>query len=166
MSEPTSRSNPQLLREMLVKNLGLQGVKGDFQGASIADMAEAERSLNLRLPDDYRNFLQEFGASLFTEDVVFTPLEPSPWSVGRNECFDVFYGISADSGFDLCRVNSRLKGNIPVGTIAIGHDSGSNLILLSLGANEIRFFDKETGATFLIAVGFTDFLNSFHLRGN
>jgi SMI1-KNR4 cell-wall len=152
------------MKQNLIKNLGLQGVKGPFQGASMADIVEAEKKLNLRLPDDYRRFLQEFGASLFTEDVVFTPIEPSPWTVDGNECFDVFYGISVDPGFDLCRANNRLKGDIPVGTIAVGYDSGSNQVLLSVDTNQIRFFDKETGRTFLIAASFTDFLKSFHRR--
>jgi len=96
---------------------------------------------------------------------VFSSIEPSPWSVDQNECFDLFYGCSPDPGFDLCRINTRLKGDIPEGTIAIGHDPGSNLILLAWNTNQVLFFDKETGKTFLIAANFDNFLNSFHRRG-
>jgi hypothetical protein len=148
-------------RKKLINELGLRGVNGEFKGASLSQIAETEKNLNLALPDDYRRFLQEFGVALFAEEVAIKPIEPSPWSVDGKECFDIFYGVSADPAFDLCRINTRLKGDIPIGTIAIGHDSGSNLVLLSLVDNQIRFFDKETGKTFLIATSFTDFLNSF-----
>jgi len=107
------------MKQDLINDLGLQGVKGDFEPASDAQIIETETNLKLRLPGEYKKFLREFGASLFTEDVVFTPKEPSPWAVDGNECFDVFYGVSADPGFDLCLVNTRLKGDIPTQTIAI-----------------------------------------------
>lgn len=152
------------MQHYLINSFGLQGVKGGFEGASEAQINETEKSIKSSLPEEYRKFLREFGASLFTDDVVFTPIEPSPWAVGGDECFDAFYGISADPGFDLCRVNARLKGNLPNETIAIGHDSGSNLILLSLATHQILFLDKETGKTYVIAADFENFLKSFHHR--
>lgn len=152
------------MKQDLINELGLQGIKGNFERAGEAQILETEMKLKLRLPEEYKKFLREFGASLFTQDVIFTPKEPSPWAVDGNERFDIFYGVSTDPGFDLCRVNTRLKGDIPAQTIAIGHDPGSNLILLSLDTNQVRFFDKESGMTFLIAANFQDFLKSFHRR--
>jgi hypothetical protein len=72
--------------------------------------------------------------------------------------------VSDDAGFDLAQINKRLRGNIPQNAIAIGHDSGSNLILLNLETEQISFFDKDTGKTYLIAPTFNAFLKSFHLR--
>lgn len=154
----------QTLRANLLTKLGMCGVNGEFTGATEAQVQDAELKLNARLPDDYKAFVKDFGASLFTKDVTFKSKEPSPWAVGGNECIDVLYGIHGDAGFDLCRVNSRLEGAIPEGTIAIGHDSGSNLILLCPVSSKVRFFDKESGATFLIADTFDDFLHSFRPR--
>ena len=166
--DPTGRfGNTKILtmnQNFLIANLGLQGVTGEFDGATATQIAESEVILNSKFPDDYKSFLREFGASLFTEDVVFEPIEPSPWAVDGNECFDVFYGITKDSGFDICQINSRLKGEIPNGTIAIGHDSGSNKIILCLVTNRVLFFDKDTGATFLVANSFGDFLEAFRRR--
>jgi hypothetical protein len=145
-------------------NLPLKGVTGEFERASNAQIAELEKKLNVKLPEDYLDFLQKFGPSLFTEDVVFTSIESSAWAVNGDECFDLFYGVSANAGCDLCNINVRLVGDIPSKAIAIGHDSGSNLILLKLDTDQVLFFDKETGKTFLIACGFNAFLKSFRRR--
>lgn len=153
-----------IMKQELIEKLGLQGVAGELNGASESQIIKSEAKLKIRLPDDYKEFLRKFGPSLFTEEVVFTPIEPSPWAIDGDECFDVFYGISTDSGFDVAQINNRLKGEIPDGTIAIGHDSGSNKILLFLDTNQVRFLDKETGVTFLIAHNFGDFLKTFHRR--
>ena len=152
------------MNQNLIKNLGLQGATSESQGVSEKQILDSEKNLKIRFPDGYKKFLRECGASFFTEDVVFTPIEPSPWAVDGNECFDGFYGISTDPGFDLCRINARLKNTIPNGTIAIGHDSGSNLILLSSDSGQVLFLDKDTGRTYLVAGNFENFLESFHRR--
>jgi hypothetical protein len=142
--------------------LGLQGKFGDFVPAVDEDIAAVEEGLRVKLPDEYKVFLKRYGASLFGADVGFRSNEPSPWAVNGVESFDLFYGVSDDPGFDLRQINERLRGDIPVGAIAIGHDPGSNLILLSDG--EVLFFDKETGSTYRIAQSFGKFLSSFELR--
>lgn len=152
------------MSNFIVEQLGLQGVNGEFQGANEARLNEAEQQLGVHFPKDYRDFLRQHGVSLFAQDVVFTPIEPSPWAMEGDECFDIFYGVSDDAGFDLAHINIRLRGDIPQNAIAIGHDSGSNLILLDLETDQIRFFDKDTGKTYLIASNFGAFLKSFHVR--
>ena len=142
--------------------LGLQRVFGEFAPASDGDIAATEADLQVKLPYDYRIFLKHYGASLFGADVGFRSREASPWAVNGVESFDLFYGVADDSDFDLRQINERLRGDIPAGTIAIGHDPGANLILLS--GSDVLFFDRETGKTYEIAESFGAFLRSFELR--
>ncbi len=145
------------------KELGLRGITSRFVGASDEYIAGLEGQAGFRLPDCYKGFIRDVGASLFSEDSGFRPLVPSPWAVNGVESFDVFYGMSEKLAVDLRRVNSRLQGVIGTGRIAIGHDPGSNLILLD-ASGAVYFFDRETGQEFLCAKDFASFLASFEPR--
>jgi hypothetical protein len=122
-----------------------------------------ETSLGFPFSGEYKHFLRSYGASLFTEDVGFEPVQASPWTSEGLNTLDVLYGISTDIGFDISHVNERLKGDIPADSIAVGHDPGSNLLLLNR-QGEVLFFDKETGQVYLCAHSFSAFLESFRLR--
>src|ERR1700683_2635640 len=99
--------------------LGLQGVTGQFLGASSEYVLQLEKQAGFRLPDDYRDFIELYGASLFTADVGFRALVASPWAVNGIESFDVFYGMSDNVRFDLQRINIRLGEIIAVRSIAL-----------------------------------------------
>ena len=143
--------------------LGLQGVTGQFIGADDRYLVELETVAGFGLPDRYKEFLARYGASLFHEDVVFLPIVLSPWAVDGMESLDVFYGASETPQFDVRRVNTRLRGVLPPGTIAIAHDSGSNLVVLD-SHGEIHFMDRDTGRLSLCARDFDSFLASFRVR--
>ena|SRR5690348_3534175 len=143
-----------------LEELGLEGLTGTFIGATDEYIANTERQISFRLPDDYRDFLKRYGASLFNEDFGFRPKEPSPWASGGIETIDIFYGMSARSASDLLQVNVRLRNVIGDRSIAIGHDPGSNLVLLD-DSGAVFFFDRETGRRFLAAPNFQEFLDSF-----
>ena len=149
--------------ELINVKFGLQGITGKFVGASDSYIVELEQQFGFTLPRSYREFLQKFGASLFTEDVGFRPIEPSPWAVNGMESFDGFYGMSHDPRFDLQRVNTRLRGVVAEMMTVIGHDPGSNLLLLS-ASGEVYFYDRETGKQYLCARDFGSFLSSFEKR--
>jgi hypothetical protein len=147
-----------------LKSLGLEAADGITHGVSEQEIAHVEQLLQMRLPNEYREFLRKFGASRFTEDVVFSPMEPSSWAVDGDECFDLFYGITKNPHANIVNINQRLKKKLSVGSIAIGHDSGLNLILLRPETNEVRFLERDTGRTYLIANSFNEFLRRFHVR--
>jgi hypothetical protein len=147
----------------ILEHLGLQGLSGQFASATGSEVAELEAQIGFKLPESYKEFLKEFGASLFTESVGFRSVEPSPWAVDGVESFDVFYGMSKIPSSDVRSVNRRLLNGIPSRTIAIGHDAGSNLILLS-ATGDICFFDRDSGRTFRSAKDFDAFINSFMAR--
>ena len=70
-----------------LEHLGLQGLTGHFLGATDDEITEFESQIGFTLPKGYRSFLKRFGASLFTENVGFKALEPSPWAVDGIESF-------------------------------------------------------------------------------
>jgi hypothetical protein len=148
----------------LISELGLQGITGTLQEREPSEIEAFERMLGTLLPSDFKEFILKYAPSLFGEDVAFAPIEQSAWAVGGLETMDVFYGISDNPGFDIRRINERLRDDIPKKTIAIGHDAGSNLILISLENATVLFLDRETGKTTLIANNFNSFLNSFKKR--
>lgn len=154
-----------MTRQHLVENLGLYPIKECFQCATETQLREAERALRFKLPADYTAFLSEFGVSGISSDVVFAAIEPSPWAEDGKDHMGLFYGISDDPDFDVCRVNARLRGDIPDDSIAIAHDSGANHLLL-FSNNQVRFFDNDSGDTFLCARSFEDFLKSLEVEAS
>jgi hypothetical protein len=143
-----------------MESLSLQGLSGQFVKATGEYIADLERLCGFHLSSVYKEFIQRYGASLFGEQCGFRSLTPSPWSVGGMESFDVFYGMAEKPQFDLVRNNTRLRNTIPPKTIAIGHDPGSNLILLDADG-AVQFFDRESGQQYLCSKDFGAFLNAF-----
>jgi hypothetical protein len=146
-----------------LEHLGLQGMSGHFVTATDAQVAELEKQTGFTLSESYKTFLKRFGASVFTENAGFRALETSPWAVDGVESFEVFYGISETPASDVRSVNRWLRNSIPSQTIAIGHDPGSSLILLS-DTGEVLFFERDSGRTFRIAANFDGFVDSFIAR--
>jgi len=147
------------MKENLI-NFGLQGVTGKFEGASDAYIAEIEAQCGFALPNDYKMFAQSYGASLFGEYCGYRPLEPSPWAANALQTVDVFYGMSENAGFDLRKVNARLANLIVGSRIVVGQDAGANLLLLDRDGG-VYFYDHETGRTYLCAIDFDHFIDSF-----
>lgn len=143
-----------------LRALGLKSMNELPDELSKSYLAELEVQCAFPLPKTYRDFLNEIGASIFVKEVVFRPMVASPWAIEGAESVDLLYGRSALSHADIQKVNSRLLNVIPQQTLAIGHDSGSNLILLAADGS-VHFFDRETGSLFLCASTFEEFLNSF-----
>jgi cell wall assembly regulator SMI1 len=150
----------------LVNDLGLKRLSGARE-AGPELVQELEESFGV-LPKDYKDFLIKFSASRFSQDVVFTLIQKSPWSKEGVQSLDDFYGFSEKGWHDLHEVNNQLKGDIPDDTVAIANDAGSNLILLSLNQDtfgHVLFFDRDSAKTYLIARSFTEFLDSFRKNG-
>ena len=84
-----------------LRDLGLQSITETTQRPGKDEIQKIESEFGAKLPRDYVEFLSTEGASLFTEDVVYKPLAPSPWAEDGFQQFDLFYGVSDDPGFDV-----------------------------------------------------------------
>jgi hypothetical protein len=150
------------MRNDLVEQLGLQGLGDGFSQATDQEISNAETYFQHSLPNEYKFFLKNYGASLFSEEVAFKVAEASPWTTNGSQTLDVFYGLSKDPRFDLVCIGKRIGADLPDGMIAIGHDAGSSHILLRLNDGHIFFCDKDSNKTYLIAQSFASFLDSFY----
>ena len=153
------------MNRKLISKLGLEADEYRPGADDPKRIAEFEKAIGKRLPEDYREFLLEFAPGGFSGNAAFRPLEPTPWSEDGLNCFDAFYGVEENSTFDLTTMYRDTRGAIPSGMFAIGYDSGSNNILMSLNdpKGQIYFEDKDDGEVYLCANTFTEFLQSFEL---
>ena len=153
------------MKTKLIEEFGLRGVYHPMGADDPARLEEFEKTLGRPLPEDYREFLLHLAPSMFSRNVEFRPLEPSPWrgSDGLN-MLEVFYGPDKKDGYDVIRRYETADG-IPEGMISISFDPGASKILLALDepAGRVYFQDKDTGKVYLCANTFTDFINSMEL---
>jgi hypothetical protein len=90
-----------------------------------------ETRLGAKLPDDYRDVLEEFGAPvMFDEGCAFKPLHPSPLARDNGtDSFSILYGVGA--GDDSLKENlDTFEERMPAGALPIAADSGGNQIVL------------------------------------
>lgn len=161
-------------------------------GASVIHEAEAmvrevESAVHARLPEDYRQFLVEYGAVVVPGYATFRPLEPLPASVSEDGSgsIAVLYGVQSDipEGCDLLVRFKYYSGRVPEDLLPIGDNGGGSLICIRVhgpDSGKIYYWDfrkepldEETyledygepmppearyANVHLIAASFTDFL--------
>lgn len=113
-----------------------------FENLEIGLLEEFERELGIRLPDEYRDFLLAHNGGYPDPDVFTLP-------AGRREMVDRFLGISPGRSDDLRRYRIVYGGRLPSELLPVAHDSGGNLICLSiLGEHRgmVFFWDHENEA--------------------
>jgi len=141
-------------------------LSGGFGTLSPADVAAAERSLGVTLPDDYRQFLLTSNGG-----------RPEPRSFpvpGRGDALvNMLFGIrNARTRFDLAyelELATELDP-LPPGFIVVGNDPGGSSLLLSTGgsdAGKVYFWDRaglwvrdDGHNTFPVADSFAAFVAS------
>ncbi|EAZ9183327.1 SMI1/KNR4 family protein [Salmonella enterica] len=156
--------------------------KIEFLGGAISPFknTEKERALdNLqmitgRLPDDYRNFLYDYGGVVkFNCMVIFKGIESSAWADDKGfDTIDYFYGlIDLNKNHLLTNAINTYKKDFKKLCIPIGYSSGGNQICLCIKGSRkgaIWFWDHERdpiindkpspGLT-LIASSFNEFIS-------
>lgn len=103
---------------------------------SASEVDEFARSMVVRLPSDYVDFLLEFGGGS-PEDNIFR--SDSRVSVSR------FCGIDGMQG-SIQQIIASYKGRIPERAIPIAEAAGGNLVLLRLPQGSVCFWDHEREA--------------------
>lgn len=98
-----------------------------------ADLAAAERQLGVRLPDDYRRFMLQHNGGQVEPDGFAITWKPGQKAAaaGATSMVSWLFRVYDGRHENLVRMNrTTFAGRLPAGTLAIGRDPGSNLLLL------------------------------------
>ena len=141
--------------------------KGRFDPVPAGAVNAAEKRLGVELPTDYRTFLLTTNGLCPETDLSFTVPERGTVLLGS------LYGICADrthGDLEHEQEDATLWDPLPVGYVAIGHDPGGCLLLLTtLGddSGSVYFWDRkgfwvraDGRNIFLVAKSFTEFMES------
>ena len=113
-------------------------VNETFENASDADIAEIERLSAARLPGPYREFLKQFGNSMFNSDAVVTS------ELGTELPIMIFFGGGRGEGsvVDELLLHADLEGRQ---LIPIANDMMNNRFFLDCAqGGRVRFLDYTT----------------------
>ncbi|RYE48120.1 MAG: SMI1/KNR4 family protein [Sphingobacteriales bacterium] len=141
------------------------------------ELARFEKTIGLRLPDDYRIFLKNYRGGVIYDGLIFPVVRPR--RVGT-ESIEVFFGLTDDpvcSIFAYHKVYCLDQNRMMPGMIPIGCDAGSNNICILLSKEhfgeiyywdhnlEVDFDDSEDAEEafrncYFIADSFTKFLST------
>ncbi|GIN66296.1 hypothetical protein J41TS2_17170 [Bacillus sonorensis] len=133
------------------------------------EIEELEKKYRVKLPNDYKQFLLKYGASMICDDGVFyKSLEQDTWSEDEFQVVEFFYGLEeTDLDLDIQDKINTYAERFPEGIIPIASSPFGNEICLqtkSDGFGKIYFWDHEyrssEGDFFLIANSFADFIKS------
>ena len=130
------------------------------------------------LPNDYKEFLIDYGSCLvFLEYYVLYPLLV-PCPVGDRQCVELFFGFLPDDSYDLLKNYHTFKERLPPGFLPIAEEGMGNLTCICCaGENRgyVYFWQhdsweivREDGTTyaedlFLAAKSFDDFMRSLKI---
>lgn len=110
------------------------------------DIYLVEEKFGVRLPEEYRQFLLEYGGLSFNEDVCFKPIEISKWTRKDGmQAFDYFYGLDNDN-IDIRKIIDVYYGRMPNNIIPIAECPGGNQLCLGIGEQnkgKVYFWDHE-----------------------
>lgn len=133
--------------------------------ASLETIATVESALNIRLPEDYRRFLQHYNGGYLHENFLPPDGEASArylYSAGPNDDEDI--GDLESKAHEYSSEEPRNDHVLRPGFLPIGEDDGSNILLLSMsgddsGAVYFYFHDvpEELGAYIRVADSFEEF---------
>lgn len=134
-------------------------------------LAQAESTLGVVFPDGYRAFMREHNGGRPEPDgfaIAWRPGQKAA-AAGASSMVSWFFSIYDGPHENLLRMNqTTFKGRLPKGTIAIGRDPSSNLLLLRCDDSPQRgellywLMEMERGGDNLglVATGFDEFLQS------
>jgi hypothetical protein len=134
-------------------------------------LVQAERTLGVVFPADYRAFMREHNGGRPEPDgfaIAWRPGQKAA-AAGASSMVSWFFSIHDGPHENLLRMNQvTFSGRLPQGTIAIGRDPGSNLLLLrcddSPQRGELQYWlmemERRGDNLGRVAASFDEFLQS------
>lgn len=127
------------------------------------EIKKFEEKLSLNLPIEYRVFLLSFENVFFEDEVIFKPLQASPWASHDGlETLDELFGLS-----NLQKNMEVYYNRVPNNLIPIGESPGGNLICLGVEGGvkgKVYFWDHENELEARVIIGdalVTDNINDY-----
>jgi SMI1/KNR4 family protein SUKH-1 len=154
---------------------GYDLLEGDPKPSAGQMIRQIERQLDTALPDDYVEFLQDYGCYAFDHHVTFTFQEKYPG--GNKGVVNVFFGVDPGETYNLWSNYIDYQGRVPSNLLPIANDPGGNLICLSVTSEDkgtVYFWDHEEESSeeeelryanvYRVADSFTSFINSLESK--
>lgn len=161
----------------------LRQLQGYFIGAAVGQqqhhldegqLAGVEAQLGAALPEDYREFLRDYG-------VFGIPMAVFPFKDEEDACgsVEVFYGVMPSSpDLDIITFYEGMRADVivaldeqevnwPSGWLPIGSDAGSNQVVLVIeGQNKgaVFLFDNQGARVHPVAASFDEFMHLLEPR--
>lgn len=125
-----------------------------------------EKVIDFSLPKDYREFLGSYNGGSFKDNIFFVN------ELNEEIPLHVLYGLDVDKGLDLKTWYDEYEEDLIPGSIIIGHDYGSGILVL-INDSEVQgvyYWDhsfnypqsNEEENTYKIADSFDDFINGLN----
>lgn len=157
--------------EKMLKKIEEVGVVKKNQNVEqvISELNEFEKQREIKLPEEYKQFLIRYSSLSLKDDYCYKPLEKNPWTPEDGyETVDLFYGFSNDK-YDLRKMAERYSDQITKACVPIAELSGGNqLCLRVLGQDngKVYFWDHESNNPektygYLSANSFLELIMSF-----
>ncbi|MDZ7386770.1 MAG: SMI1/KNR4 family protein [candidate division KSB1 bacterium] len=126
---------------------GIVPIGNTFVPVSEEELHSIETALGVALPNDYREFVQKYGASAFGESVQFRLMQADPvhpvesllgTPITRYEegPLSAFYGGKEAGTYSLAKEIAVYEGRMPDTMIPIADDGGGNQICLGIKGKE------------------------------
>jgi len=117
----------------------------DTTQASPTDIADFERRVGLKLPEDYRNFLAANNGGECHSDGTFR-------EAGTNEeisSVNIVLGLRDDPDYDIEQALSGMRERMPASLLPICYDDGGNYLLLDCS-------DERRGTVYFLSLEAAD----------
>lgn len=162
MKEPMSNFRDQFADKFETLG-GLKPLFGKFNPLNTEELAQIEKDLGVRLPEQYRGFLLEIGGVRFGAMPLVKMMQSSPrGGPDSRETFNYFFGAETEKHLALQERIGFFSGRISDKVIPIGADLMGNLTCLAIKGKRrgrVYFWDHDCGKLYLAATSFDDFLN-------
>lgn len=139
-------------------------------------ISEFENRNNVKLPSEYKYFLEHYGECNFDTDTVYQPIKKTPFTSSKGfQEISFFYGIGTE--YDILKMLKTYSGRIPEDFITIAELPGGDQLCMNVNISssdygKIYSWDHENENNgwhenvYLVANSFSDFINSFQEEKN